>query len=146
MPRENLFNQLGEARLRAVVDDFYTRVLADHMIGFMFEDVVRRMGRQHLVDREFELIANLLGAKEIPYQGRPMKQAHARHAIFVGFFDRRLQILRETLRDNAVPEAIQQAWLDHTQSLRDQIIRSKPDPFAPVPEPTGLTKLGRRTR
>ena len=146
MPREDLFSQLGEPRLRAVVDDFYTRVLADHMIGFMFEDVVRRMGRQHLIDREFELIANLLGAEGIPYTGRPMRQAHARHAIFVGFFDRRLQILRETLRDNAVPEDIQKVWLDHTESLREQIIRSKPDPFAPAPAPAGLTKLGRRTR
>lgn len=145
MPREDLYSQLGETRLRAIVDDFYTRVLRDPMIGFMFDDILRRLGRQHLVDREFELVANVLGARDVPYTGRPMKQAHARHAIFTGFFDRRLQILRETLRDNVVPEPIQKAWIDHTLALRDQIIRSKPDPLAPAPEPT-LTKLGRRPR
>ena len=50
-----------------------------------------------------------------------MRDAHAQHTIFGGHFERRLQILRETLRDHAVDPEVQQAWIDHTLPLRDQI-------------------------
>ncbi|CAN5912334.1 hypothetical protein BH11MYX2_BH11MYX2_01260 [soil metagenome] len=139
-----LFDQIGADKLRAVVTEFYARVLADHMIGYMFDDAVRKFGKDHLIEREFELVANLLGAKGIPYKGRTMRAAHGRHAIFVGFFDRRLTILKETLRDHAVAQEVQDKWLDHTESLRAQIVHAKPDPLAPAPAEPSVIKLGRR--
>ena len=91
-----LFDRIGPDALRAVLTDFYRRVFGDVMIGFMF----RGKDRQHLIDREYELTAALLGAPGVAYTGRPMRVAHAQHAIFGGQFERRLQILRETLRDH----------------------------------------------
>jgi hemoglobin len=116
-----LFDKIGGDALRAVITDFYDRIFKDVMIGFMFQG----KDKQHLIAREWELVAALLGAPGVTYTGRPMRPAHAQHTIFGGHFERRLQILRETLRDHAVDPAVQQAWIDHTQALRAQITRDK---------------------
>jgi hemoglobin len=115
-----LFAKIGEAKLREVITDFYRRVFGDVMIGFMFEG----KNRQHLIDREYEFTANLLGA-DIKYTGRPMRAAHAQAPIFGGHFERRLQILRETMRDHAVDADVQRVWIDHTLALRAQITPDK---------------------
>ena len=125
MKDATLFDRIGADALRAVIGAFYDRVLGDVMIGFMFEDIARTHGRDHLIEREWELIAALLGAPGVRYTGRPMRAAHARHTIFGGHFERRMQILRETLRDHAVDPEVQQAWLDHSLALRDQITRDR---------------------
>lgn len=121
MKPSTLFDRIGADALRAVVTDFYDRVFPDVMIGFMFQG----KDRQHLIDREYELTAALLGAPGVTYTGRPMRAAHAQHTIFGGHFERRLQILRETLRDHAVDPDVQQAWIDHQLALRGQITRDK---------------------
>jgi len=147
-----LFDRIGGDALRAVITDFYGRIFPDVMIGFMFEG----KNRQHLIDREWELVAALLGAPGVTYTGRPMRTAHAAHTIFGGHFERRLQILRETLRDHAVDADVQQAWIDHTLSLRSQITRDRGSEcgetkelspklaVAATPDPDKPVKLGRR--
>ncbi|MGE3545863.1 MAG: hypothetical protein AB7L28_18145, partial [Kofleriaceae bacterium] len=50
-----------------------------------------------------------------------MRVAHAQHSIFGGHFERRLQLLRETMRDLGVDLEVQREWLAHTESLRAQI-------------------------
>ncbi|HEU0029718.1 MAG TPA: group 1 truncated hemoglobin [Kofleriaceae bacterium] len=121
MKSSELFDKIGADKLRAVVSDFYDRVFGDVMIGFMFDG----KNKQLLIQREWELVAALLGAPGVTYTGRPMRTAHAQHTIFGGHFERRLQILREALRDHAVDPDVQQAWIDHTLALRGQITRDK---------------------
>jgi hemoglobin len=116
-----LFARIGEPALRAVITEFYDRVFRDVMIGFMFQG----KDRAHLIEREYELTANLLGAQGVTYTGRPMRAAHARHTIFGGHFERRLQILRETLADHAVDGEVCAVWIAHTLALRDQITRDR---------------------
>jgi hemoglobin len=115
------FDKIGEAKLRAVLADFYDRVFADVMIGFMFQGKDKR----HLIDREYEMTAKMLGASNVTYTGRPMRTAHGAHTIFGGHFERRLQILRETMADHDVDPEVRQVWIDHTLALRDQITRDK---------------------
>ncbi|MDQ3336253.1 MAG: hypothetical protein M4D80_13880 [Myxococcota bacterium] len=115
------FDKIGEAKLRAVLADFYDRVFADVMIGFMFQGKDKR----HLVDREYEMAARMLGASDVTYTGRPMRTAHGAHTIFGGHFERRLQILREAMADHDVDPEVRQVWIDHTLALRDQITRDK---------------------
>ncbi len=145
-----LFAKIGHAKLRTVITDFYARIFGDLMIGFLFEG----KSRQHLIDREYEFTASLLGG-DVKYTGRPMREAHAKSPIFGGHFERRLQILRETLRDHAVDPDVQEVWIDHTLALRPQITTDKGseckntsvDPAkleAPVAEPERRIKLGRR--
>ena len=147
-----LFDRIGADALRAVLTDFYTRVFGDVMIGFMFAG----KDRQRLIDKEYELVAALLGAPGVTYTGRPMRAAHAQHTIFGGQFERRLQILRETMRDHHVDAEVQQVWIEHTQALRRQITRdagsecADPPPAPklavapPPPDPDRPIKLGRR--
>lgn len=147
-----LFGKIGEAKLRAVITDFYSRVFGDVMIGFLFEG----KDRQHLIEREYEFTANLLGA-DVKYTGRPMRTAHAASPIFGGHFERRLQILRETLRDHDVDPDVQRVWIDHTLALRAQITRDKGSECKdtsvteaklaiakPAADPEARIKLGRR--
>jgi hemoglobin len=145
-----LFDRIGADALRAVLVEFYDRVFADVMIGFMFVG----KDRARLIEKEWELTAALLGAPGVTYTGRPMRTAHAAHSIFGGQFERRLQILRETLRDHAVDADVQRAWIDHALSLRAQITRDRgsecedPGPrlaIAPQPtDPAAPVKLGRK--
>jgi len=153
MSEAPLFAKIGGAALRAVIVDFYKRVFADVMIGFMFAG----KDRAHLIEREWELISALLGAGT-KYTGMPMRTAHGKHTIFGGHFERRMQILRETLRDHAVDAEVVAAWLAHSEALRAQITRDRGSECAtsaeagppklavaaPPPDPDKPVKLGRR--
>jgi hemoglobin len=113
---ETLFDQLGELKLRKIIDTFIDRVFADRMIGFFF----RKADKDRIKHMEYQLAANFLGAN-IEYQGRPLQRAHARHPIMGGHFARRKQILKETLELYEVAENIKEAWLKHTEDLRPLI-------------------------
>ena len=122
-PSENsLFEQAGgEAGIRAVIELFYERMFEDSMIGFFFRDA----DKQRLIDKECELTATFLGADHITYTGHPLPTAHGKHPILGGHFDRRTQILRDCMDALAVPDPVRQAWIQHTESLRQQITRDK---------------------
>jgi hemoglobin len=113
----SLFDQLGgEGPLRAVIDRFVDRLFEDTMIGFFFA----RASRERIKQKEYEHAAEHLGGG-VEYTGRPLTVAHAAHPIQGGHFRRRLQILRETLEEMHVPEPVRRRWLEHTESLRDQV-------------------------
>jgi hemoglobin len=144
------FDQIGEEKLRAVLQDFYDRVFVDVMIGFMFQG----KDKARLVAKEYELVAALLGA-DVKYTGRPMRSAHAAHTIFGGHFERRMQLLRNVFADHDVPPDVSKAWLDHAESLRAQITKDKGSECAttesagglrqaPETSPDAPVKLGRR--
>jgi hemoglobin len=111
-----LFDRVGAERLRAVIEDFYDRVFADVMIGFLFTG----KDRARLVDKEYELAARMLGA-DIRYTGKPMREAHARVPILGDHFDRRVQLLTNTLADHDVDPEVRDTWLAHTHALRAQV-------------------------
>ena len=112
-----LFELVGEETLRAVIVDFYDRVFADLMIGYLFGG----QDKARLIEREYEFAACMLGA-DISYRGRGMRAAHARHPIMRGHFDRRLVILKQAMARHDVPAAVGDAWIDHTLSLRTAVL------------------------
>ncbi len=120
MSRPNLFNLIGPERLRAVIVDFYQRVFDDIMIGFMFIG----KDRQHLIEREYEFTAQFLGGPVV-YTGRPIKQAHAKTPIFGGHFERRLQILRNTMADHQIDAEVVASVVEHQQALRSLVTGDK---------------------
>jgi len=117
---ERVFDQIGGDALRAVIADFYDRVFADVMIGFLFQG----KDKARLIRLEWELAAAMLGGG-VKYTGRPMRVAHAQSPIFGGHFERRLQLLRETMRDHGVAADVQRVWIEHAQALRGQITRDQ---------------------
>lgn len=106
----------GEPALRAIVDDFVARMFADPMIGFFFRDATQK----RIAELEYQHAAEWLGGP-VKYKGRPLDQAHAKHRIQGGQFDRRREILRQTLLRHGVPDDLVTAWLAHVDSLRAQI-------------------------
>ncbi|HEX7671799.1 MAG TPA: group 1 truncated hemoglobin [Polyangiaceae bacterium] len=119
MSKSSLFDQMGgEPALRAVIDRFIDRVFDDMMIGFFF----RNASRERVKAKEYEFAARHLGA-DLPYTGKSIRDAHAPHPIMGGQFNRRLQILRETLEEMGVPEPVRAHWLKHTEALRSQVTR-----------------------
>ncbi len=115
----SLFEQLGgERALRAIIDDFVDRCFDDTMIGFLFA----RAERERIKRFEYEHAARHLGAA-VEYRGRPLDEVHRPHRIFGGQFDRRRQILIETLRDHDAPNEVVDAWISHQDSLRTLITR-----------------------
>ena len=82
----------GMARLRTIIEDFYARVFDDVMIGFMFKG----RDRARLVELEVQFTARAMG-ENVAYEGRGMRHAHASLPILIGHFQRRYQILVETL-------------------------------------------------
>lgn len=115
------FDKIGMEKLRAVVTTFYDRVFGDVMIGFMFQG----KDKQHLIDREVEMAAKFLGAPNIEYRGLPLRTAHARHTIFGGHFERRLELLRQAMAVHDVDPEVRQAWIEHTNALRPQVTRDQ---------------------
>jgi len=114
---KTLFDELGgEETLRPIIDRFVDKVFDDLMIGFFF----RAASRQRVKEKEYEFAARHLGAN-IPYTGRPLRDAHAAHPIMGGQFNRRLQILKDTLAEMHVSQAVCDHWIDHTEKLRAQI-------------------------
>jgi hemoglobin len=142
------FERIGGDALREVIRDFYDRVFGDVMIGFLFVG----KDKQRLIQLEWELAARMLGAKDVTYTGRSMRVAHARSPIFGGHFERRLQILRETMRDHGVDPEVERVWIEHAQALRSQITTDqgsecKDTSVVVEPPPPGAEtriKLGRR--
>ncbi|HEY8428349.1 MAG TPA: group 1 truncated hemoglobin [Sandaracinaceae bacterium] len=110
------FERIGEAKLRAIIDDFVDRMFDDIMIGFMF----RRASRERIKEMEYQHAAEHLGGP-VRYRGRPLREAHAPHRIMGGQFARRSKILSDVLVAHGVPDDIREAWLAHVESLRGEI-------------------------
>ncbi|MEZ4360863.1 MAG: group 1 truncated hemoglobin [Kofleriaceae bacterium] len=150
--RQDLYERIGPEKLRAVIHDFYERVFGDVMIGFLFAG----KDRARLIEKEWEFTARLLGA-DVAYTGRSMREAHAASPIFGGHFERRLELLRQTLVAHEVEEEVARAWLDHQRALRPQITADRGSECKdsgvaarlgePGPAPAGgspLLRLGRK--
>lgn len=126
----------GQHGLETILADFYRRVSADPMIGFLFKG--KDLGR--LVALEVQFTARAFGAS-IDYEGRGMRLAHAALRVSGGQFDRRMRILEETLRDHAVGADVVEAWLGHGRALRRAVVVDACEP--PTASGAGLTSVGR---
>ena len=100
-----------------MIDLFVDRVFADVMIGFIFAG----KNRERIREMEYQLAAEQLGGP-VTYTGRSIQAVHARLPIMGGHFDRRRQILLNTLRDCEVPEEVQQVWIEHVDALRGDVL------------------------
>jgi hemoglobin len=142
MNAPTLFDELGgEAALRRIVDRFVDRTFDDTMIGFFFRDA----SRARVKEKEFEFAARHLGAS-VEYTGRPLREAHAAHPIMGGQFNRRLQILKDTLDEMGAPVRVREHWIAHTERLRSQVTRnagSECDPALAGPSIDSADSAGR---
>ena len=124
----SLFEELGgEPALRAVVNRFVDRMFDDTMIGYLF----RAANREHVKQKEFEHAAAHLGGP-VGYTGRPLPDAHRRHAIRSGQFMRRVQILKDVFAELQVPPRVAEHWISRTLALRPEITSAEGDLCDPI--------------
>jgi hemoglobin len=106
----------GHEALEIVVNDFYTRVLADDELAGFFSGT--NMNR--LKGKQVEFFAAALGGPE-PYTGAPMKQVHQGRGITMHHFGLVAGHLKDSLATAGVPEATVSAILNAIAPLAADI-------------------------
>ncbi|MGV9677263.1 group I truncated hemoglobin [Nocardia sp. NPDC003482] len=106
----------GHEALETVVEDFYTRVLADPELAPFFTGT--NMSR--LKGKQVEFFAAALGGPE-PYTGAPMKQVHQGRGITLHHFGLVAGHLTESLKAAGVPDDIVAQIISAVAPLADDI-------------------------
>lgn len=102
MPDRSLYQRLGgEASIKAVVDHFYDRVLADGALSHYFSDVDMPRQRGHLA--AFVIAAT--GGPKV-YAGRDLREAHQPLSITGADYDRVIGHLANTLSELGVSSGL----------------------------------------
>jgi hemoglobin len=114
----------GEPTIRAAVDRFYERVLAEPSLSHFFSGV----GMSRLKAHQFAFLSQALGGPK-QYSGSSMSEAHARLAIERHHFDSVAVHLVETLRELGVSEDIVGEVATAITPLSSQIVNT-PTPIA----------------
>lgn len=109
----------GHEALEVVVDDFYTRVLADDQLSSFFTGA--NMAR--LKGKQVEFFAAALGGPE-PYTGAPMKQVHQGRGIAMQHFELVAGHLQDSLAAAGVPADIIEQILGAVAPLASDIVSS----------------------
>lgn len=120
---QSLFESLGgEPAIRATVDQFYERVLADPDLAPYFE------GKQikSLKTKQVAFFSQALGGPK-KYRGRNMARAHAHLGITHKHFDAVAGHLLDTLLALGVDQATANEVISVAGSLRDDIVTEKGD-------------------
>lgn len=114
----SIYGQIGgQEALVAVVDDFYTRVLADTQLAPFFAGT--NMSR--LKGRQVEFFAAALGGPD-EYSGQPMKEVHRGRAIGQVHFDLVAKYLAEALAAAGVPDGTVGAVITTIAPLSQEIV------------------------
>jgi truncated hemoglobin YjbI len=121
-PVSSLFEQLGgDAAVRAAVDKFYDKVLADDMLKPFFDGV--DMNLQRAMQTNFLTFA--FGGRRT-YSGRDLRSVHARLVKEKGLgdkhYDRIIEHLTATLREMGVKEELAQQTVAVANSVRNEVL------------------------
>lgn len=107
----------GEEQLGQILQDFYRRMSKDTLIGFFFDG----KDPEIIASKQQEFLLFAMGKRK-SYQGKSATHAHLElPPILKGHFDRRLVILRETLKDHQLTEEDIEAWIDFENAFRQVV-------------------------
>jgi hemoglobin len=123
MAPETLYERLGEREgIRAVVDDFYDRLLADPAIGPFFEGAdVEALRRT-----QTEFLCEAAGGPE-HYEGPPIRAAHLHVPFTPEHIERALALLEESLTAHDVPEDDADAVIEAVAAFEADLLASPED-------------------
>jgi truncated hemoglobin YjbI len=119
-----LYQRLGptdsarEQKLEEILQDFYKRMASDMMIDFFF------MGKDvsAIALRQKDFMLRAFGARAT-YTGKaPADAHHALPPIREGMFNRRLQLLEETLLSHGLSAEDMRTWVSFENAFRDGIV------------------------
>lgn len=104
--------------LNSILVNFYDRMSKDTMIGYFFSG----KDLEHIAHQQGQFLLNAAGM--IPkFNGKGPHSAHTNlPPIWEGHFDRRLVILRETLKAEQIPSHMIELWISFESSFRDIVV------------------------
>jgi truncated hemoglobin YjbI len=111
----------GEQQLKEILRDFYNRMSTDILIGYFFDgkDVMA------IADRQKEFLMYAMSASP-SYEGKLPTSAHLElPPVWTGHFDRRLLLLKETLKDHGLTQAQIDIWIQFEDAFRSVIIEDE---------------------
>jgi hemoglobin len=115
---QSLYDKIGgKQALTAVVDQFYTRVLADKKLAPLFAKTDMKKQRAH----QFAFLAMALGGPN-EYRGQAMRPAHAGRGITEEHFGLVAGHLQSTLEWAKVGKPEITAIMTAAASLKDEVV------------------------
>jgi hemoglobin len=118
MSESSLYTEIGgRDAVRAVVDDFYDRVLADDRLAGYFADAAMDDLRAH----QIAFVSSVAGGP-VEYSGEDMRTAHAHLDLDDEDFDAVASHLEAALRENGVRGENVAAIMGEVAALRDPIV------------------------
>ena len=111
----------GGRLLRAVLDDFYTRVYADPRLAPFFAGVLK----EHVAAKQFAFMRQIFTGEKLYFGDRP-RNAHHWMVISDELFDHREDLLMDCLRRHGIEERLVQRWRAIDERFRKQIVKDKP--------------------
>lgn len=121
MPESSIYDRIGgAASVKAAVDLFYRRILADPELAPFFANVNLERLKRH----QFAFLSHALGGP-VRYTGAQMSQAHAHLAIEQRHFDAVASHLAQTLRALGVDDQSVQEILAAIAPLAGQIVNTR---------------------
>lgn len=123
MSEASLYARLGERDgIRAVVDDFYDRLLDDDDLGPFFEDAdVSRLRRT-----QTDFLCEAAGGPET-YDAEPVREAHIDVPFRPGHIERALELLRESLAAFDVPDEDAELVVDAIAAYEADLLATPED-------------------
>lgn len=117
MTGQNLYERLGgHDGIRAVVDDFYDRLLDDDELGPFFENA----DMERLRTTQTDFLCEAAGGPET-YDAAPVRDAHLHVPFTAEDIQRAIELLNESLAEFDVPDedaaAVVQAIAQYEQDL-----------------------------
>lgn len=121
-PEPELWEALGRGPiLRAILEDFYTRVFDDARLAPFFHNVTKTRA----IDKQYEFLASLFSG-EPGYFGLNPFNAHHWMVISDELFDYREQLFEECLRRHGLSDEMIRRWGRVHEVFRREIVKSRP--------------------
>ena len=123
MTESTLYGRLGEREgIRAVVDDFYDRLLDDDLVGPLFDGAdVERLRRT-----QTDFLCEAAGGPET-YDAAPVREAHLHVPFTETHIERAVEHLKASLDAYDVPEEDARKVVEAVASFRGELLADEPD-------------------
>lgn len=118
---KKVFEEIGgESQVKVILRDFYSRMAGDILIGYFFtgKDITA------IADRQAHFLLFAVGLKP-SYEGNLPPSAHlSLPPILKGHFDRRLLLLKETLKEHGLTDKDIRTWVSFENAFRAVVVSS----------------------
>jgi len=121
----DLWAELGHGSVvRAVLQDFYTRVYADPVLAPFFRNVTQ----ERVVGKQYAFLHDEMTGHRVDYFGDSMKNVHHWMVITEAVFEHRQRLMETVLREHQLTESQVARWMHFEERHRSDIVKDAPWP------------------